>query len=780
MDLLQGYSCLLCYFLLLHLSTGAEGNADLNETTAEKETFYLLTLLPYRSPFASTNPSWTDGDNVRPAIDLAVDQINKREDILVNYNLEIVHLKDGCDEHLTSVTFADFVQGWYYTKRKKNLMALLGPGCSSSTIALARLVQHPAVDVVTVHDAGSPSLSNRSRYGNLLGALGSSRSFVESFLYLISRANWTKIAVLFDDSRKFFIDSMRLMLEQLNQHYKGVSVNYISPVSDTHIPLHDIQNLRLRVVFIFAPISLAEKILCLARSRGMFFKSYQYIFMSARLDDFVNSISFTYKGKSYSCSRDNLRDTLNKSFLVHYSLVPTSGLKLLANVTYDEYLSAYADYRENYTNLTGRSSVESYWANNLYDAVWAWSVVLDCLTKENKELNFESGSISDLILEKFYEVDFGGMSGRVVFDNSTGFIKREVIVSQAQGNSSCFVLFVNAEGERRCSETETCGSEVVIIEDTFQSKEVRESQGLAVFFLLLTSGQFIVTVVFHITTLYNKKTPSVKASSLKLLNISHLGIYIIIIGTFLWTLYSAASINIHLKRYFCQVLWTWTIPVGFSLAFIPILMITWRIYRIFIHYLDPGPFISTRHLLFGTFIATALYLTMSIIWSVWDPFTLDYEEHYEDYEEHYEDKEMAKTVIHVVYWYCTCNYHRYWLLVIGFLSLSLLFVGTIMALFTRNIRNSSFTTNSLRIFVYLMSIVTILGFGLYGISEVVERNPGNSVIYFSFTVLCTILNAVIFLFVACVFSPPLVPLASKPKVRIPKKISTTSRPPPSP
>ena len=755
---MDAYSCLFCYCLLFHLNTGAEGSTE----TAEKETFYLLTLLPYRSPFASSNPSWSGGDNVRPAIDLAADQINGRKDILGNYSLETVHLKDGCDEHLTSITFTDFVQGWYDARRKNNLVALLGPGCSSSTIALAPLAQNPNIDVVSVHDAGSPSLSNRSQYGNLLGALGSSRSFIESFLYLISRAKWTKIAVLFDDSRQFFINSKRLMLEQLN----NVSVDYISPVSDTHIPLQDIQKLRLRVVFILAPISLAEKILCLARSRGMFFRSYQYIFMSARLDDFVNSVSFTYKGKGYSCSRENLRETLNKSFLVYYNLVPSSGLELLANVTYDEYLSAYADYRENYTNLTGRRSVESYWANNLYDAVWAWALVLDGLTKENKELNFESESITNLVLEKFYKVDFGGMSGRMSFDSSTGFIKREVIVSQAQDNSSYFVSFVDAKGARRCNGTESCGSQVVIIEDTFQSKEVRESQGLAIFFLLLTFGQFVVTVVLHITTLCNKKAASVKASSLKLLNISYLGIYIIIIGTFLWTVYSAASINIHLKQYFCQVLWAWTIPVGFSLAFSPIVMKTWRIYRIFKHYLDPGPFISTPYLLFGTFIASALYLTVSVIWSAWDPFTLDY-------EEHYEDKEMAKSVIRVVYWYCTCNYHIYWLLVIAFLSLSLLFVGTILALLTRNIRNASFATTSLRIFVYLMSIVTILGFGLYGISVVVERKPGNSVIYFSFTVLCTILNAVIFLFVACVFSSPLVPLASKSKVRF-KKISVTS------
>ena len=700
---LQGYSHLhRCYlFLLLMSIRGEKSSAAVNETAAAKETLYLLTFLPYRNLYASSNPSWSGGDNVRPAIDLAAYQINRREDILVNYSLEIVHLKDGCDKHLTSITFTDFVQGWYDAKKKNEFVALLGPSCSSSTIALAPLVQHPGIDVVSVHDAGSPGLSNCFRYGNLLGALGTSRSFIESFLYLISRAKWTNVAVLFDDSRQIFINSKSLMLEVLNQRYNNVSVMYTSPVSDTHI-----QQLRLRIVFILAPLSLAEKILCLARSRGMYFRSYQYVLMSSRLDDFNGPISFSYRENIYSCSHKDLRVTLKNSLLIYYNLVPTSGLELLANVMYEEYLSAYAGYRANYTNLTGRSSVESYWANNLYDAVWAWAVVLDDLTKEKKEIDFESENISDLVLEKFYHVDFGGMSGRFFFDNSTGFIEREVIISQAQDNASYFVAFVNPKGARRCNGMESCGSQLITIEYTFKIREVRESQELAVFYLLLTFVQFLVIVVLHITTVCNKGALSVKASSFKLLNDSYFGTYILVMGTFFWTLYSAARINIILKLYFCQFLWAWTIPIGFSLAFAPIAMKTWRIYRIFEHYMDPGSFISTPYLFAGTIIITALYLTVSIIWSAWDPFVLLYNK-----KEHY----AVETVTLVVYPYCTCNYHGYWLLVIGFLSLCLLFVCTILALLTRNIQNSSFATTSLRVFVYLMSMVIIFGFALYSI-----------------------------------------------------------------
>ena len=113
----------------------------------------------------------------------------------------------------------------------------------------------------------------------------------------------------------------------------------------------------------------------------------------------------------------------------------------------------------------------------------------------------------------------------------------------------------------------------------------------------------------------------------------------------------------------------------------------------------------------------------------------------------------------VVQWRCTCHFQAYWLTCIGILFLALLSVGTVLAHLTRKISNVSFATSSLRVFMYLMSIVIVLGASIYGISVVVPENDRMS--YYSFTTVCVVLNTVISLFIVCVFSPPLLPLAKK-------------------
>ena len=751
-----GLLLLVCYISLIGCSYGSE-----NITTG-KRSFYLLTLLPYVSPYPGLNPSWSYGDDIQPALDLAADQINQRNDILANFSLQLVHLLDGCDDHLTAVTLGNFVEGTFANK-ERNIAGVIGPSCSSSTAALAPLVGRSEINTVSIHDAGSPTLANRSEYSHLLGVLGPTNSFIKGFFYLIGKGDWTRIAVLYDDSRQYFKNTKRLFLDLIRSNFSDVTVEYFSPVSETYIPLEDIQQRMLRVIFILAPISLAQNIMCRAYNLSMTFNTYQYVLMSARLEDFSVPVKFNYNQRSYECSSEHLRNNiLNGSFLLFYNLRPKSGEELLSNMTYIEYIAAYEKYRERHTLLTGKNSTESYWATNLYDAVWAWALVLDGLTKDHGDFELQYGDkvTSDRIIEQFYELNFEGMSGTMVFDYDTGFVKREIVIFQALGNFSYFVIFIGPNGSERCNGTEMCGVPIEIINDSFQIRVVRESSELAAFFLLINLAEIFIIVFLHITTMVNRKMPSVKATSLKLLNISYIGTYILILGTLLWTLFSAASINIQLKHYFCQLLWAWTIPVGFSLSLGPVVMKTWRLYRIFEHYLDPGPLISTPYLITGTLLIASLYLTVSVSWTASDRFVLNATEHF--------DNEEASQV--VITWYCVCNYRVYWLVSVGLLSLGLLSVGTVLALLTRKIRHASFGTSSLRVLMYLMSIVIVLGSSLYGISEAVGKNDHMS--YFSFSTLCIFLNAVISLFIACIFIPPLLPLARKTKVRF-RKISSS-------
>ena len=747
----RGIFLLSCWLALAASCSNCTGAVKIN---AEKRIFYLLTLVPYSNPEPSLNPSWNGGDDIQPVLDLAVDQINRRDDILGNISLQLIHQSDGCDEVLTPLTLANFLFEAYSRRRK--LVGVIGPSCSSSTAGLAPVTERSETDVVSVHFAGSPRFEDRLRYPHHLGLLGSTESFVQGFLHLIRKGNWTRIAVLYDESRQYYTSTTELLMK-MSKEFSGINVEYVSSVSRTKIPLEEVQSHMLRVIFVLTPISLAQMILCRAQYLEMSFSRYQYVIMSATLSNLNQSVSFHYKDKPYKCSSEDLmRTVLNRSFLLHYNILPNDGRALLANITYSEFINAYARYRENYTLSTGKKSTESYFATIAYDAVWSWALVLDRLTKsleEDFKVQYGDRNTSNHIVQEFYHLNFEGMSGTVSFDNQSGFVRRAVIIIQVQ-----------PDGEVKCNQAVACGTQTMFIKDSFENKVDRESSELATFFLLVTVIEFFIVVALHVVMLKNLGTSSVKASSPRLLNISYMGIYILILGAFLWTLFSAASVNIQFRHHFCQLLWAWTIPIGFSLSFSPVLMKTWRLYRIFEHYLDPGPLLSTTYLVTGTLLITLLYLAVSIIWTASDRFMLESRDHF--------DGKSPDRVVLAIEFHCTCHFQFLWLLLLGLLSFLLLSFGTILAIMTRNIPNTSFATSSLRMLVFLMSIVIVLGGSLYAISELVE-NQNDRKSYFNFSSLCIVLNTVVGLFITFVFLPPLLPLINRTKVVIYKLRSSS-------
>ena len=123
----------------------------IKNASKEKEVLYLLTLLPYYNPDPSLNPSWNEGDNIQPAMELAKDQINSNPSILENYTLELIHAHSGCDILIeTEYSFSKEA----FPRSNSNVRKLtggIGPGCSSSSIALAPFTHRSEIGLVTVH-----------------------------------------------------------------------------------------------------------------------------------------------------------------------------------------------------------------------------------------------------------------------------------------------------------------------------------------------------------------------------------------------------------------------------------------------------------------------------------------------------------------------------------------------------------------------------------------------------------------------------------------------------
>ena len=701
---------------------------------------YFLTLLPYYNPDPSLNPTWNEGNNIQPAMELAKDQINSNLSILENYTLELIHAHSGCDIPIeTEYSFSKeaFPRSNSSIRR---LTGVIGPGCSSSSIALAPFPNRSEIGLVTLHLTGTPILADRVKYRYMLNILGSSESYVKGFLYILEKSDWKRVAILYDESNIYYQHVQELLVETLHAS-TTVKVNPLLLTTLNSIPLGTIQTSHVRIIFVMCPLKLSQHIICLSKYNGMIYDRYQWALIDQTVEELVQPVNFIYKGERYDCSTGDMANALEKAILLSYRLAESSEVELVSKITYKQYLTEYERYREDYNKRTNiiRNSTYTYWAALLYDAVWAWALVLDNLTKTSASFNISGSHYGNLdqtqmIVEQFYKTSFQGASGEISFSNDTGFIQRQIDLFQIiNGSDELFAIV----GKDRVNNI----SEPMFIPDTFPNMTIRNSKELAVFFNLITVVQFLIVVILHVATLMNLKQPSIKASSPRLLHITYAGVYIVALGAFTWTLFSAASIKLDLFGAFCQFFWAWCLPIGFTLSFGPVAMRTWRVYRIFVHYLNPGPLISDPVLICGVLLLLLVDVIIAVIWTAVDSFEADYS------VIDWQDDVLKVKVV------CDCKYHSLWISIVTLYKVSLFIIVTVFIFLARNITNRSFGTRAIGVLVLIMIVLFLLGFSLFFFFLFVNFNPD-----YNFTTMSILLNLITTLFSVCVFFPPLFPI----------------------
>lgn len=208
---------------------------------------YFLTIFPYSSENPSQQPSWDEGVSILPAAYLAVDMVNNRDDVLSGYTLDLINSDGGCD--LEDNARLSFVQRVIAERGHMPILGIIGPGCSTSSLAVSSLSSHSSIALMNVHLAGTPLLENRAKFPYSLGILGSSYSFVNATVALMREAKWKRIAVLYDEERIFFLSTYQHLQNDLRDHIEGVEFAFTSAVYDTYLPIADIVALDIRTCY---------------------------------------------------------------------------------------------------------------------------------------------------------------------------------------------------------------------------------------------------------------------------------------------------------------------------------------------------------------------------------------------------------------------------------------------------------------------------------------------------------------------------------------------------
>ena len=701
---------------------------------SKNQTLYILTLLPYPYINPLFDPSWVEGPQVSLALEIAKEDINNQLATLPGYQIELIGGDCGCEyvdrayEAIGSTT--------YYPGVSKMPIGIIGPGCSSSSLSVSSLTNREALSLVNVHGGGSPLLSDRINLPYSLGTLGSAEAFANVTIKLMDMNNWHRIGILFNEFRQFYSSTAQSLHDIISSN--STLSSYLSPVYDsTYIPLSEIMQQGIRINILFTPVRTTRQVLCLALHRGVVYPAYQWIVTSNTFEDIAQNVNFELDHQVYNCSEAEMRQTaLNRVSFINYRLshINESAPSTYSKHSFKEYDALFRKrlQEQNNTNIT-----YSVWTTYFYDTLWAWAVVLDRVSTREPNMDltqfrYGNTSLSDMVLEEFYGLNFEGVSGRIKFNNDSGFLNRVISVFQAKDGNVTEVGYF--EGVHFIVK-----EDLDAIEGEFPNKNFNIGPGVFAVLFIVTVLELVILITLHVLTIKYRFSQSVKASSPKLSQITFIGCYLLILTLFLYIFRRYLLLDDYTSVFLCNLTWAWLLPISFTLAYGTVAVRTWRLHRIFTHYLNPGRFIADHYLVAFVFILLGVDVLLGTLWMAIDPQQLD-------------TKTVHQDVSNFVVRRCRDNSYWSYGLVFGYRGV-LIVIVLVLTFLTRNIQNQSFRTKTLRVLVYLSSLTMVVGFVLFYLfifhGSPLSHGP-TAFILLTF-------HGVLLLFIALICLPPLIP-----------------------
>ncbi|RDD36938.1 Gamma-aminobutyric acid type B receptor subunit 2 [Trichoplax sp. H2] len=373
---------------------------------------------------------------IRPklATELAIDMINQRSDLLMNYSIKM-----RVADTKSSIKVGEIAIKKLLNNSNAELM-LLGPAFSNITKAISALANNANLLQVS-YAASSPDLSQRNKYPDFYRTSLSATSDNPVILKLLRYFNWNRIAIMDDN----MVDSntASLVLENYLK-VNGITVNKRASFGQDPVPaLQDIQNSFTRIIVVKLCSDSTRRLFCAVYNLGL--HKLEMIWIISRNSQYHN-LSPTIQD-NLNCSEGQILTALQNSFTVSDLPLNYIQKKSISGLTPHQYLNISRK------NLSSDGS--SYAASYAFDAAWAIALALNttiyelhlrspskCIT-DFRSVNDE---LAEIIRDSFRKLSFTGISGPVSFDASgtrKGFISIEQFQGQISSQVGIFHLNTN-------------------------------------------------------------------------------------------------------------------------------------------------------------------------------------------------------------------------------------------------------------------------------------------------------------------------------------------------
>ena len=754
-DITNHYYLCPLFLLLLAVHRSSTGNAEssrLDVTTP----ISLLVLGPYPDRSPNYNPGWTGGPALIPAVQLAVDGINGRRDLLPGYTLRLLQGDSGCN--ILSKAVTSFPQMFHTDPDVDgHVVGIIGPSCSEAAALVGDIGVRDTVSIIQMGIATSPVLTNTTRFKNTFRMLTSSIDYVKLFVKLIEHNResheWETFAALYAGERQYFISTFREFVNTT------VNIGFSSSIFDFYFPLNEIES-RYKVIFVFAGSSLAAKLMCLAYrwDPPLLFPVYQWIFHDRTLEQLLVNVTFTYKDTKYSCSAEQMTEALKGVVLTNHSLHRSNNEATLVDLSPAEFSEMYEVYLENYTselpNYTRSYSKNAKnYANAYYDAAWAFALSFNATLDElgpQSLVNYSFGhpDITSVIKSHLKRLTFEGLLGSISFHEDTQDSYIPMNVFQFLDDRAMLI------GHFSNNSLDLSSGEGKFVAGKFLESIIVVHPVASFIFLILALIILVFMATLHVIYIIFSNERSIKASSPKFSHLMFSGCYLLILLSVGSTVFnSSLFVNDPESRnqkilagVFCNVVY-WMLFIGLSLIMGSLLVQLWRLYRIFNHFSSREIFLSDVTLTLCVLFLVSINVIILTTWAIVDPVLIDYHRHRVQKSKDPEDDPVILLRAE-----CSCDYNNVWLSVLFIINVLVALCIVVLSSLNRGISRSDFkTTKSVNVMVYAINIILVLCIGLGVVLE------GQNVHYMYVLLEISSLGIV---FVVCVFFflPPTLPV----------------------
>ena len=747
----------LAIFLGVFFLCGSQEDGEVS-----KKKLYVAVLVPLPDSRPTFKISWPGGPAVAPAAIVAAELINNRTDILPGYELVLLVKDSGCNiVSKTEIAFADSI-----FHSGVNVVGVVGPGCTASTLRTATLAARDSVSIIQIAaTATSPELIDAA-YSTTYRPVSSQNAHMDTFVKLLEHNYWRRVATLYDGVRNLFFATHRRFTETVPS---DCNIVFTSPVFEnplnssqiTLLPLEEIKNLKVRVIYVFTTNGFSGKILCLAHHLNMTYPTYQFLFHGRTLNKVIKQRRFIYDGRRFECSQD-VMDKMSEGIINTEYLLERADKNTMSTVSglsyYDYYNNFYVPERDAFLDsrlLTLDDGITNTTYSNLYhDSVWALALALNSSIPllEERGMKLENYSYgqreaTDIIQQQLLQVDFEGMVGRVTMQNDTRESLTVINIIQMQLNRDNYNrvkigFYYNFDN----FSIEESG---MFINDSFKTVSVSVHLGAGIVSLSVTAIGLILSGWLQMMNILHSNIRRVKATSPNLNHLIFSGCYMFIIAAAVYAIQESFSFVSPLPDGVLCNVFTWCVIMGYSLIFGTVCAKMWRIYTIFNHSRTlkskrrPGILATDQAL--AIFVTSLLILdtAICIVWTWTDPWVLETEEYF--------DVNNAIPVIELQM-NCDCQHLIRWIAIVASYKGTVATVIIGLSILNRRIHRKEFQhSKHVTVLVYVLILLNCVGIPLFFIL-------GNLNIHITFFILSVILNATVILCSLMLFLPPLLPL----------------------